>query len=170
MSAFVETNDFWKPLCFNKPRGCAYVCSCRTPEDQERYLRTSRLVMRAVRKAQALWRGYTTRKNLAKRNEKEVRAMEPLWHYLDDTYRMCVFCQTLNCKLKKSDPEFDATKTPYYIWMLEHSRQIEEMETYLQRRGWVRPKNEDDEDDEGSSGWGDEEQAEGTLALFDTVE
>ena len=81
-----------------------------------------------------------TRKTLAERNAEEVRAMEPLWRYFDDTYRMYTFCQTLNCELKKDDAEFDATKTPYYIWMLEHSRQIEELETYMRRRGWVRPK------------------------------
>ncbi len=63
MSWFVETNDFWKPLCFNSPHGCAYVCRCRTPEDQERYIRTSLLVTRTVPKIQALWRGYKVRKD-----------------------------------------------------------------------------------------------------------
>ncbi len=69
MSAFVETNDFWKPLC---AKACAYVCHCRTPEDQQRYTSTSILVMRGVRKAQALWRGYQVRKSLwAAREEEE---------------------------------------------------------------------------------------------------
>jgi hypothetical protein len=63
---FVETNDFWKPLCLCPYGPCTYVTRCRTPEDAQRYTRTSVLVMRMVRKFQALWRGHRVRKARAR--------------------------------------------------------------------------------------------------------
>lgn len=89
---------------------------------------------------QALWRGYTERKAIQRKNAEEVRRHTPIWRSYDDQYRMYVFCQTLMAELKKDDPTWDATQEPYYIWMLEHGPVLEEWETFLQRRGWVRPK------------------------------
>ena len=91
---------------------------------------------------QSLWRGYKTRKELKERNAEEVSAVTPLWRTYDDKYRMYVFCQSLMAELKKDDATWDATKTPYYIWMMEKGPFLEECETYMLRRGWVRPKKE----------------------------
>ena len=96
----------------------------------------------AATAVQALWRGFQARRLLAEKNAEEVRAHTPIWRFYDDQYRMYVFCQTLNVDLKKDDPEWDATKTPYYTWMMEHGPFIEECETFLRRRGWVRPKKQ----------------------------
>lgn len=89
---------------------------------------------------QALWRGYQARKSIAERNAEEVRAVTPLWRTFDEEYKMNAICQTIEAELKKGDAAWDATKTPYYVWMSEHSRFIDDCETYLRRRGWVRPK------------------------------
>ena len=91
---------------------------------------------------QTLWRGYKTRKDLAAKNAEEVLAYTPIWRSFDDEYRMMVFCQTLMAELKKDDPSWDATQEPYYIWMMEHGPILEEWETFLRLRGWVRPKNQ----------------------------
>jgi hypothetical protein len=90
---------------------------------------------------QSLWRGSKTRKDLAIKNAEEVRRYTPIWRSYDEQYRMNVFCQTLMVKLKKDDPSWDATKTPYYTWMMEQGPVLEEWETFLFQRGWVRPKN-----------------------------
>lgn len=89
---------------------------------------------------QSLWRGYKTRKDVAERNAEEVAAVTDLWRTYDEQYKAYAICQTIEAELKKDDPTWDATKTPYYVWMLEHSRFIDECETYMRRRGWVRPK------------------------------
>lgn len=89
---------------------------------------------------QALYRGHISRKKTAERNADEVRAVTPLWRTYDEEYKMNAICQTIEAQLKKDDATWDATSTPYYRWMSEHSRGIDEMETYLRRRGWVRPK------------------------------
>jgi len=89
---------------------------------------------------QALWRGHKARKQLKERNAEEVRAATPLWRTYDEEYKMNAICQTIEAELKKDDPSWDATKTPYYIWMQENSRFLDTCETYLRRRGWVRPR------------------------------
>ena len=91
-------------------------------------------------RVQALWRGYKARKSLAERNAEELRAVTPLWRTYDEQYKMYAICQTIEAELKKDDAAWDATKTPYYVWMLEHSRFIDDCETYMRRRGWVRPR------------------------------
>jgi hypothetical protein len=112
-------------------------CAC----DQLRKIRALHRPHIAATQIQALWRGYTTRQEVAKRNAAEVKKYTPAWRSLDDQYRMYVFCQTLMGELKKDDPTWDATAEPYYIWMMEHGPILEEWETFLRRRGWVRPKN-----------------------------
>ncbi len=112
-------------------------CAC----EQLHKIRTLHRPHNAATQIQAIWRGYVARKDLAKRNAEEVRKYTPAWRSLDDQYRMYVFCQTLMAELKKDDPTWDATAEPYYIWMMEHGPILEEWETFLRRRGWVRPKN-----------------------------
>jgi hypothetical protein len=73
---------------------------------------------------------------------QELRATLPLWRYYDEQYRTNVFCQSLSVRLKKEDPAWDATQTPYYRWMLENGPFLDELETRLQRHGWVRPKKQ----------------------------
>lgn len=83
---------------------------------------------------QSLWRGH--------RGGEELRATLPLWRYYDEQYRTNAFCQSLSCRLKKEDPAWDATQTPYYRWMLENGPFLDELEKHLQRHGWVRPKKQ----------------------------
>ena len=91
---------------------------------------------------QSLWRGYKTRKHIADKNTEEIQAVEPLWRFYDEKYRTYVLCQNLVVALKKDDPSYDVTKTPYYIWMLETGGPwIEDAENFMFRRGWVRPKS-----------------------------
>jgi hypothetical protein len=91
---------------------------------------------------QSLWRGYKTRKDIAEKNAEDIRAFEPLWRFYDEKYRTYVLCQNLVVALKKSDPSYDVTQTPYYIWMLETGGPwIEEAEEFMRLRGWVRPKS-----------------------------
>jgi hypothetical protein len=89
---------------------------------------------------QALVRGHKARKDLKERKAEEIRAYTPIWRFYDDQYRMYTYCQTLMVNLKKDDPEWDATKTPFYTWMMENGPSLEECETFLRLRGWVRPK------------------------------
>ena len=88
---------------------------------------------------QSLWRGYKSRKQLKEQHAKEVRDVTPLWRTFDEQYELYVFCQNMLAELKKDDPTWDATKEPYYIWMMEYGPVIEEWETWMRRRGWVRP-------------------------------
>jgi hypothetical protein len=89
---------------------------------------------------QSLWRGYKTRKDIQRKNAEDIEAAMPLWRFYDEQYKMYALCQTLFVDLKKDDPDWDATKTPYYVWMMERGPILEECETWLLRRGWVRPK------------------------------
>jgi hypothetical protein len=95
---------------------------------------------RAAKQIQALWRGYKTRKSLQEHHAQQVREVLPLWRSLDEQYELYVFSQTLMCELKGDDPSWDATKTHYYIWMLEYGPQIVEWESWMRLRGWQRPK------------------------------
>ena len=97
---------------------------------------------RAAKQIQALWRGYKSRKSLQAERAKQVSEVLPLWRSLDEQYGLYVFCQTFMCELKKDDPSWDATKTHYYIWMMEYGPQLAEWETWMSLRGWVRPKKQ----------------------------
>lgn len=113
-------------------------CICVTVSEYRRACRP----YFAAQTIQSVWRGYKTRKTLQHKNAEEVLRYTPIWRSYDDQYRMYVFCQTLMAELKKDDPTWDATQEPYYIWMMEHGPVLEEWETFLRRRGWVRPKKQ----------------------------
>jgi hypothetical protein len=92
---------------------------------------------------QSLWRGYKTRKTIEERNAEEIEAMLPIWRFYDEDYNRSVLCQTLMVELKRDDPTWDATQTPHYQWMLIIGGPfLEECETYMLRRGWVRPQKQ----------------------------
>lgn len=88
---------------------------------------------------QALWRGYKVRKTLEEQKAAEIAAVLPLWKSLDEVYRIFVKCQSYANILNYNNPTWDATESPWYIWMLTQGRHIESIETYLFERGWVRP-------------------------------
>jgi hypothetical protein len=91
---------------------------------------------------QSLWRGYKSRKDIADKNAEEIAVVEDHWRHYDEKYRTYVLCQNLVVALKKNDPSYDVTQTPYYIWMLETGGPwIEEAEEFMRLRGWVRPKS-----------------------------
>jgi hypothetical protein len=90
-------------------------------------------------RVQALWRGYKVRKGLQTKNQQEVALWEPYWHLLDERYRLCVFCQTMEAALHTDDPSWDAEGTPYYRMMMEEGPTLDELERFLFKRGWVRP-------------------------------
>jgi hypothetical protein len=95
----------------------------------------------AAERIQSLWRGYSTRKSIQERNAEEIAAAEPIWRIYDEDYNRSVLCQNLLCELKKDDPNWDATQTRHYQWMLKTGGPLlEEYETYMLRRGWVRPQ------------------------------
>jgi hypothetical protein len=88
---------------------------------------------------QSVWRGYKTRKEIQERNTEEIAATLPIWRIYDEDYNRSVLCQTFLCELKKDDPTWDATQTRHYKWMLNTGGPfLEECETYMLRRGWVR--------------------------------
>jgi hypothetical protein len=130
----VETLSTDRCACGGELMAASYdVCSdCWLSDYRRRFRGASSL--------QRLWRGYTERKAIQRKKAEEVVLYTPIWRSLDDQYRMYVFCQTLMAELKKDDPTWDATQEPYYIWMMEHGPILEEWETFLFRRGWVRPK------------------------------
>ncbi len=91
---------------------------------------------------QSLWRGYKTRNELKEKHKEEIAAVESRWREYDEQYRISVICQNLMVHLKKSDRLWDATQTPFYVWMLEDGGPwIAAAEEFMQLRGWVRPKN-----------------------------
>lgn len=65
---------------------------------------------------------------------------ESTWRKYNEQYKLCVLLQTIFVELKKDDDEWDATQTPYYIWMMENGPLIVELEDELRLRGWKRPK------------------------------
>jgi hypothetical protein len=87
--------------------------------------------------SKAIWQNAKARKDAA-----EVAAAEPLWASLDEAYRLCVLCQNLAVILHQGDGSWDATETPWYIWMLTQGRYLDSLETYLFERGWVRPEQQ----------------------------
>jgi hypothetical protein len=90
---------------------------------------------------QSLWRGYTTRKLVAKKKIAEVAIIEDHWRHYDEKYRLYVLCQNLMVAVKRDDPLWHADETPFYLWMLEVGGPwIEEAEDFMLRRGWVRPQ------------------------------
>jgi len=82
---------------------------------------------------QALWRGYQVRKAL------RLAAVLPLWESLDEAYRLCVLCQNTAIILHCADKSWDATESPWYVWMLTQGRYLEALEEYMLKRGWARP-------------------------------
>jgi hypothetical protein len=98
----------------------------------------------AVTRIQALWRGYQARKSIQEKKADEISPfLLPMWRHYDEKYQMYVVCQNLLVELKKDDPTWDATQSPYYLWMLEvGGPRIEDAEKFLFARGWVRPENE----------------------------
>lgn len=118
--------------CPNKP------CVC---EELER-IRARHRPSYAATRIQSLWRGFKSRKDLAKKNAEEIAVVEERWRLYDQGYRLYVLCQNLMVAVKRDDPLWDATATPFYIWMLEDGGPwIEEAEDFMRLRGWVRPKN-----------------------------
>jgi hypothetical protein len=92
---------------------------------------------------QSLWRGYKIRKELMMKRAEEIAPLETKWRRFDERYRIYVVCQNLMVELKKDDPLWDATATPFYLWMLEVGGPwIADAEHFMYLRGWVRPKNE----------------------------
>jgi hypothetical protein len=132
----VETLSSDRCLCGNQLTAPSHeTCShCWLADYRARY--------RGATALQSLWRGYSARKTIQEKNAEEVLRYTPIWRSYDDQYRMYVFCQTLMAELKKDDPSWDATQEPYYIWMMENGPILEEWETFLFRRGWVRPKKQ----------------------------
>jgi hypothetical protein len=123
----------WAPPSFAEP------CVCETL----RRIRARHRPAILVTRIQSLWRGYKTRKSIQERNAEEVAAFLPIWRLYDEDYNRSVLCQTLMCELKKDDPTWDATQTRYYQWMLKTGGPfIEECETYMLLRGWVRPQKQ----------------------------
>lgn len=143
-------------LCGEKRWGCRslpcwcdvpYLCACggrllapSHEQCQDCWLADHRRQFHGATALQRLWRGYKERQTIQKRHAEEVRACTPIWRSYDDQYRMYALCQTLMAELKKDDASWDPTQEPYYIWMMEHGPMLEEWETFLRRRGWVRPK------------------------------
>lgn len=124
--------------CGNAWSGCpSEPCVCET-------LRTIRARHRPhilATRIQSLWRGYKTRKDIQERNAEEVKAVLPIWRIYDEDYNRSVLCQNFLVELKKNDPTWDATQSRHYKWMLNVGGPfLEESETYMRRRGWVRPK------------------------------
>ena len=90
---------------------------------------------------QTLWRGYSVRKTLAEKTfGPELAAAEPLWASLDEAYRLCIVCQNYAVVLNHSNDEWDATESPWYIWMLTQGRYLDNLEIYMMKRGWRRPE------------------------------
>jgi hypothetical protein len=122
--------------CGNQHTSCpSSPCICETL----RSIRARHRPAVMANRIQALWRGYKSRKQLKEQHAKEVRDVTPLWRTFDEQYELYVFCQNMLAELKKDDPTWDATKEHYYIWMMEYGPVIEEWETWMRRRGWVRP-------------------------------
>jgi hypothetical protein len=112
-------------------------CICKTLEEIRSRHRPHILATRI----QSVWRGYKTRKEIQERNAEEIAATLPIWRIYDEDYNRSVLCQTFLCELKKDDPTWDATQTRHYKWMLNTGGPfLEECETYMLRRGWVRPQ------------------------------
>jgi hypothetical protein len=112
-------------------------CSC----EELRNIRALNRPHMAAERIQSLWRGYSTRKSIQERNAEEIASAEPIWRIYDEDYNRSVLCQNLLCELKKDDPTWDATQTRHYQWMLKTGGPLlEEYETYMLRRGWVRPQ------------------------------
>lgn len=88
---------------------------------------------------QALWRGYQVRKSLQAVALCSSLQAVALWSSLDEAYRLCVLCQDLAVILHYADKSWDATETPWYVWMLTQGRYLEALEVFLEKRGWVRP-------------------------------
>ena len=124
--------------CHEELWGCpSEPCVCKM---LERIRARHRPAIMATR-IQSVWRGYTTRKQVQERNAEEIAATLPIWKMYDEDYNRSVLCQTFLCELKKDDPTWDATQTRHYIWMLKTGGPfLEECETYMLRRGWVRPQ------------------------------
>lgn len=93
----------------------------------------------AVTSFQAAWRGYRTRKSLQLQKDEEFQEVLSSWKQLDEIYRLCSLCQDVLVDLHRNDPTWDAESTSYYKAMLTEGRALEQLEIYLQRRGWKRP-------------------------------
>jgi hypothetical protein len=124
--------------CGNPSSTCpSDPCICAT---LERIRARHRPAIMATR-IQSVWRGYKTRKTIQERNAEEIAATLPIWRFYDEDYNRSVLCQSLMCELKKDDPTWDPTQTRHYQWMLKTGGPfLEECETYMLRRGWVRPQ------------------------------
>lgn len=137
---FVPRESVWaqeSPLISDVPP-LRYSCLCPIAARMPLSVRVTRHEKAA--RIQSLWRGYKTRKTIQERNAEEVAAFLPIWRIYDEDYNRSVMCQTLMVELKKDDPTWDATQTRYYQWMLKTGGPfLEECETYMRRRGWVRP-------------------------------
>ena len=88
---------------------------------------------------QALWRGYKTRKDLKKKDREIVREWASHVEELDQEYRLMALAQTMAIHLRSDDPAWDPQSTYYYQMMLEIGRRIDSYETWLFKKGWVRP-------------------------------
>ncbi len=89
---------------------------------------------------QALWRGYATRKKTAQM-KADIDALMPHWAHFNEKYETYAIAQNLVEELKKDDPTWDATQTPYYIWMRDVGLPwLHGAEHYMRIRGWTRPQ------------------------------
>jgi hypothetical protein len=128
----------WRPSC--GPDGVEYLY-----EDGQHPLSPQHPLNRgrSARQIQALWRGHATRKSLAKKKAEEIAVVEKRWRIYDEKYRIYVVCQTLAVELNKDDALWDASATPWDLWMLEVGGPwLADAEDFLRVRGWRRPQNE----------------------------
>jgi len=133
--ASAQHDDF----CDSRPIYPLGPCSC----EELRKVRALNRPHIAAERIQALWRGHKTRQDLAKKNAEEIAVVEARWRRYDERYRIYVVCQNLMVEMMKDDTLWDATSTPYYIWMLEMGGPwIDEAEDFMRLRGWIRPQNE----------------------------
>lgn len=91
---------------------------------------------------QSLWRGYKVRKTLAEAKYAQQAAAWRTRESLDEVYCMCVHSQNLAVELHRMDPTWDATQTPWYIWMLTQGRYLESVEAFLVKCGWALPPSQ----------------------------
>lgn len=113
--------------------------TCICPVTRSLSLRQRMFARDAVTSFQAIWRGYRTRKSLKIEQDEEFQDILASWEKLDEIYRLCAMCQSVLVDLYRNDPTWDAESTSYYQAMLTEGRALEQLEIYLQRRGWKRP-------------------------------
>jgi len=112
--------------------------TCVCPIRRTLSLRDRMFAHDAATSFQAAWRGYRTRKSLKLQQDEEFQEALSAWKQIDEIYRLCCLCQNTLVDLNRNDSGWDAESTPYYKTMLTEGPVLEQLEIYLQRRGWKR--------------------------------